>query len=193
MRRLRSRWYRVMHPRVRFGKGCDVRDGFRCVQTSGSWVSFGSGCILDRSLTIEANGRLRVGERVIFGHHVTIGVQESIEIGDTTMIGELVSIRDHDHAIDRTDRPMRDQGVQSAAVSIGRDVWIGGKATVLRGVRIGDHAVVGANAVVTKDVAAYAVVVGVPARVVRMRDAEPVGLKQTEVPATPEDDRPRLA
>ena len=120
-------------------------------------------------MTIEANGILRVGERVTFGHHVTLGVIEAISIGDDTMIGELVSIRDHDHAFDRLDIPIRQQGAVSVPVRIGNDVWIGGQATVLKGVTIGNQAVIGANSVVTRDIPERAIAVGSPARVIGYR------------------------
>ena len=86
------------------------------------------------------------------------------------LIGELVSIRDHDHAFDRTDTPILDQGRRTAPVVIGDDVWVGAKATITAGVTIGPGTVVGAHAVVTHDLPAGCVAVGVPARVVRRRD-----------------------
>jgi acetyltransferase-like isoleucine patch superfamily enzyme len=59
----------------------------------------------------------------------------------------------------------------SAPIRIGRNVWIGGKATITKGVTIGDNAIIGANAVVTHDVPMNAVAVGVPARVIKIREA----------------------
>jgi acetyltransferase-like isoleucine patch superfamily enzyme len=168
-RRARLARARVRHPRVRFGPRCDVRPGLSVVAAPGASVSFGEGCVLDRGLTVESRGRLSVGDRVIFGHHVTIAVHDSVTIGADSLLAEMVSIRDHDHAFADPDVPIRDQGVVVAPVVIGRDVWIGGKATVVRGVTIGDKAVIGAGAVVTRDVPAGAIAVGVPARVVGYR------------------------
>ena len=68
--------------------------------------------------------------------------------------------------------PVRLQGYECAEVVIGSDVWIGAHATILPGVTIGDRAVVGAGAVVTRDVGEGQVVVGVPARVIGSRDGE---------------------
>lgn len=132
-------------------------------------VSFGERCILDRSLTIESEGVLKVGDRTIFGHHCTVAAVESVEIGEDCLIAEMVSIRDHDHCFDRTDVPIRDQGSIKAPVRIGNNVWLGSKVTVVRGVSIGDNAIVGANSVVTKDIPANAIAVGAPAKVVRIR------------------------
>jgi acetyltransferase-like isoleucine patch superfamily enzyme len=94
---------------------------------------------------------------------------ESIEIGEDCLIAEMVSIRDHNHRFDRLDVPVRCQGMASAPIRIGRNVWIGGKATIIKGVTIGDNAVIGANAVVTHDVPANSIAVGVPARVIKVR------------------------
>jgi acetyltransferase-like isoleucine patch superfamily enzyme len=85
----------------------------------------------------------------------------------------MVSIRDHNHRFDKLDVPVRLQGMTSAPVRIGRNVWIGGKATITKGVSIGDNAVIGANAVVTHDIPANAIAVGVPARVIKYRDGAP--------------------
>jgi acetyltransferase-like isoleucine patch superfamily enzyme len=120
-------------------------------------------------MTIECRGKLSVGAGVIFGHHCTLGVEGELTIGDDCLIAELVSIRDHDHEFARDDIPVREQGARSAPVSIGRDVWIGGKATITSGVSVGDHAVVAAGAVVTRDVAAWSIVGGVPAREIGRR------------------------
>nr|WP_269205202.1 acyltransferase [Motilibacter aurantiacus] len=161
----------VSSSRVSLGPRCDVRAGVRLRAVGAGRIAFGAGCVLDEGLTVESHGEVEVGEQVIFGHHVTIGAHERVVIGRDSMLAELVSVRDHDHDFTDPDRPIREQGVRVAPVRIGRDVWIGAKATVLRGVTIGDGAVIGANAVVTKDVPPFAVAVGVPARVVAYRRA----------------------
>jgi acetyltransferase-like isoleucine patch superfamily enzyme len=136
----------------------------------GAGVEIGERCVIDRGASIECRGRLVIGAQVIAGHHVTIGVNGSVRIGADSLIAELVSIRDHDHGFDRNDVPMRDQGSMTADVVIGRDVWIGAKATITSGVTIGDHAIVAAGAVVTRDVEPWSIVGGVPARVIGRRE-----------------------
>lgn len=160
---------RARHPRAAFGAGCDVRAGLHLWIGDDGFVVVGPGCVIDRGATIECHGVLEVGARVVFGHHVTLGIRERVVIGADTMIADLVSIRDHDHAFDDPGTPVREQGMRTAPVTIGADVWLGSKVTVLRGVTIGDRAVVGAGAVVTRDVPAGAVAVGVPAKVVGYR------------------------
>jgi acetyltransferase-like isoleucine patch superfamily enzyme len=78
---------------------------------------------------------------------------------------------DFDHGVVEVERPIRLQGIYKRDVEVGSNVWIGYGACVLRGVRVGDNAIVGTNSVVTRDVPANAVVGGVPARVLRMREA----------------------
>jgi len=124
----------------------------------------GERCVLDRYMTIECHGKLDIGDHVIFGHHVTIGVERSVTIGNDCLIAEMVSIRDHDHEFENSTVVMRRQGARVAPVIIGDDVWLGSKATITSGVSIGSHSIVAAGAVVTTDVEPWTIVGGVPAR-----------------------------
>ncbi len=166
-RRLRLVLVRVQHPRAEFGAGCDIRSGMKLLILGTGSVRVGSKVVIDRDATIECRGSLDVGSRTVFGHHVTIGVRESVIIGCDCLIAEMVSIRDHDHGFHDVAMPMREQEPLAGSVVIGDDVWIGSKATITRGVHIGQGAIVGANSVVTHDVAAGTIVGGVPARVIR--------------------------
>jgi maltose O-acetyltransferase len=87
-----------------------------------------------------------------------------------------VTILSNSHNFNRTDISMRAQGAPPPrAVSIGNDVWIGTRVIILPGVRVGDHCIIGAGAVVTKDVPDWAIVGGNPARVIRYRVTQPGG------------------
>lgn len=169
LRRFRLLLTRLRYSRVRFGAKCDVRARVDLRVGPEATVEFGEGCVLDRDLTVECDGILRVGNRTIFGHHCTLAVRSSMIIGEDCLIAEMVSIRDHDHRFDRLDLTTREQGEVVAPVRIGRNVWLGAKVTVAKGITIGENAIVGANAVVTKDIPANAIAAGVPARVIRMR------------------------
>lgn len=171
-RRVRLVWMRVRNPRVRFGARCDVRTRVEVRVGAGGVVEFGEGCVLDRDLTVECDGVIRVGDRTIFGHHCTVAARSSVLIGEDCLIAEMVSIRDHDHRFERLDLTTREQGEVVAPVRIGRNVWLGAKVTVSKGVTIGDNAIVGANAVVTHDIPPNAIAAGVPARIIRMRGEE---------------------
>ena len=173
-RRARLLWLRLRFPRAQLGARNDIRAGFKLRLSPDAHFQTGAACVLDTDTTVECSGVLNIGERVIFGHHCTIGCKERIEIGDDCLLAEMVSIRDHDHNFERLDVPIRTQGATCAPVIIGRDVWLGAKVTVLKGVTIGDGAIVGANAVVTRDIPPRAIAVGIPARVVKMRDGSAV-------------------
>jgi acetyltransferase-like isoleucine patch superfamily enzyme len=77
---------------------------------------------------------------------------------------------DFDHGVVEVERPIRVQGIYTKPVEVGANVWIGYGACFLRGVRVGDNSIVGTNCVVTRDVPANAVVGGVPAKLIRMRE-----------------------
>jgi acetyltransferase-like isoleucine patch superfamily enzyme len=87
------------------------------------------------------------------------------------VIADRVMFIDFDHGITEVERPIRLQGIYKRDVDVGSNVWIGYGACILRGVTVGDNAVIGTNAVVAADVPANAVVGGVPAKVIRMREA----------------------
>lgn len=93
-----------------------------------------------------------------------------ISFGNHVLVGPNVVIRASNHRFDRTDTPIRDQGHSTGEITIEDDIWLGANVSVLGGVRIGRGAVVAAGAVVTKDVASFSVVGGVPARLIKMRE-----------------------
>ena len=92
-----------------------------------------------------------------------------IEIGSGIMIGPNVVIRASNHGTVRPDIPIWEQGQTGGRIVVGDDVWIGANAVIVAGVTVGSHVVVAAGAVVTRDVPDYAVVAGVPAKVIADR------------------------
>lgn len=168
-KRVSLQYFRLLYGRDAFGDGCDIRARCKVILRPGGQLRFGPRCVIDSDMTLEVTGRLEVGADTVFGHHCTIATRSSVSIGAYCLVAELVSIRDHDHNFKSLDEPTVAQGACVAPVVIGQNVWLGAKVTVLRGVTIGDNAVVGAGAVVTRDVPANAVAAGVPARVLRMR------------------------
>jgi acetyltransferase-like isoleucine patch superfamily enzyme len=87
------------------------------------------------------------------------------------VIADRAMFIDFDHGVVEVERPIRVQGIYMRECVIGSNVWVGYGACFLRGVTVGDNAIVGTSSVVTRDVPANAVVGGVPAKLIRMRDA----------------------
>ena len=114
------------------------------------------------------------GPGLRIGNHSGIGINcevyGPVTIGNDVMMGPEVVIYTSGHNYNRNDIPIRIQGsTQIKPVRIGNDVWIGRRAIIMPGVNIGDGSVIGACAVITKDVPKMSVVAGVPAKVVKWR------------------------
>lgn len=108
---------------------------------------------------------ISIGRNFFANFNLTILDEALVKIGDNVFIGPNVSIYTACHPLDATDR---NTGAEWAEpVSIGDSVWIGGGATVLPGVSVGDRSVVGAGSVVTRDVPADVLVAGNPARIIK--------------------------
>jgi acetyltransferase-like isoleucine patch superfamily enzyme len=116
-------------------------------------------------------GEVIVGDKTVLGQECTISAYKHVRIGEQCVIADRAMFIDFDHGMVEVERPIRKQGIYKRDVNVGSNVWIGYGACVLRGVQVGDNAVVGTNAVVTADVPANAVVGGIPAKLIRMRDA----------------------
>lgn len=114
---------------------------------------------------------IEIGSNCLISSYDHITAINRIKIGDGTFIGKWVTITDNSHG--ETDyeslcrRPSLRPLYSKGPVIIGNNVWIGDKATILPGVTIGEGAVIAANAVVTKDVPAYSVVGGNPAKIIK--------------------------
>lgn len=111
---------------------------------------------------------IEIGHRSQLGHDSRIG--HGVVIGDDVVMGPQVDIMTNAHAYDDPARTINQQGkLPLRPVIIGNDVWLGTRVVVMPGVHIHDGAVIGACAVVTHDIPAYAIAVGIPARVIRYR------------------------
>jgi acetyltransferase-like isoleucine patch superfamily enzyme len=116
-------------------------------------------------------GVVEIGSKTVMGQECTISAYQHVRIGEQCVIADRAMFIDFDHGVVEVERPIRLQGIYKRDVEVGNNVWIGYGACILRGVSIGDNAVIGTNAVVAKDVPANAIVGGVPARIIRMREA----------------------
>ena len=116
-------------------------------------------------------GEVIIGDKTVLGQECTISAYRHVRIGEQCVIADRAMFIDFDHGVVDVERTIREQGIYMRDVDVGSNVWIGYGACILRGVQVGDNAIVGTNAVVTADVPANAVVGGIPARVIRMRAA----------------------
>lgn len=121
---------------------------------------------IDRNATISKN--CSIGNNSGIGENAYIGI--TVDIGDDVMMGADCLILTRNHKFEDISIPMRVQGYQKEQpVTIGDDVWIGSRVTILGGVNIGSHSIIGAGSVVTHDVPDFAIVAGNPAKLIRMR------------------------
>ena len=108
---------------------------------------------------------------VLIGDHTRIGLHNTIigpvKIGDNVNLAQGITVTALNHNFNDPSKRIDEQGVSTSAVNIGNDIWIGANAVILPGVSIGNHSVVAAGAVVTKDVPAHTLVAGVPAKVIK--------------------------
>ena len=130
---------------------------------AGIFDAVGQNTLIEAPFHCSYGRNIQLGRNVYVNANCVILDSGVVTIGDGTMIGPSVQIYCADH---HRDPAKRREGIERALpVAIGRDVWIGGGAIVLPGVSVGDAAIVGAGAVVTRDVPAGARVVGNPARI----------------------------
>ncbi len=154
LRKIVHRLFRIMILRkgvyCRYGRGCSFKEG------------------------VEIDEATQIGDYTHIARYTEI---TAATIGSYCSIGPFCTIGPGEHVINSystseriTDILHPQHSLVEKQVQIGNDVWIGSKAIVLRGVKIGNGAVIGAGAIVTRDVPDYAIVVGVPAKVLRFRD-----------------------
>ncbi len=127
--------------------------------------SVGKNVFIETPFHCAYGANLFLGDNVYINSGCAILDCGRVEIGDKTMLGPAVQIYTAIHPLDAVERA---KGIETtAAITLGRNVWIGGAAVLCPGVTIGENAVVGAGSVVVKDVPPNVVVVGNPARIVR--------------------------
>jgi len=159
-KRLQTEGICFVCPRVRLeiGRGATLRIG------RWAWIGHGSKIRVHE-------GEVSIGAKTVMGQECTISAYQHVCIGRECIVADRVMLIDFDHGVVEIERPIRLQGIYKRDIRVGHNVWIGYGACVLRGVTIGNNSIVGTSAVVTQDVPENAVVAGVPARVIRMREA----------------------
>ncbi|MGP8321299.1 MAG: acyltransferase [Methanosarcinaceae archaeon] len=121
------------------------------------------------NVTITFPKNFSIGECSGVNVNTWINAMGGVTIGNDVIIGPFVIIHSANHKFDRLDIPIQKQGCEKLSVNIEDDVWIGANAIILPGVTIGRGSVIGAGAVITRDIPPYSVAAGVPAKVIRNR------------------------
>jgi acetyltransferase-like isoleucine patch superfamily enzyme len=116
-------------------------------------------------------GKVEIGNRSSMSQNGSIsGEHVGVFIGEDVMIGPNVVIVAFNHGYSRIDIPMKNQPNEEEVINIGHDVWIGANVTIGKGVSIGQGSIIGSNSFVNKDVPAYSIAGGVPARIIGSRN-----------------------
>ncbi|MBN2501245.1 MAG: acyltransferase [Anaerolineales bacterium] len=123
-------------------------------------------------VVVEYPHGLSLGKDVGFNIGCWVNARGDVTIGDYVILGPYCVIHSANHNMESLDVPVQQQGFVEMPVTIGDNVWMGARVTVLPGVTIGENAVIGAGAVVTKDIPPNAIAVGNPAQVLRLRTEE---------------------
>ncbi|MFD1195241.1 acyltransferase [Seohaeicola saemankumensis] len=145
---------------------CTSREGIKV----GRNFKLGAFSRMIASGTLSDLGRgITIGDNVGISEFAYIGGAGGVHIGSDTIVGQYFSIHPENHVFADSDRTIREQGVTRAGVEIGPDCWIGAKVTILDGVSLGRGCVVAAGSIVNSSFPDYAIIGGVPARLLRMR------------------------
>jgi len=169
---------------VIIGKKAEITNSRAIKLEDGAWIE-------DHAILSALGGRIRLGKHthilpyafikaqggdITFGEHCTVnpfcviyGFKGGLEIGDAVRIATHTVIVPGNHIFEDPDKQIRLQGTESKGIKVGNDVWLGSGVRLLDGVTIGNGAVIAAGAVVNKDVPEFAVVGGVPARIIKWR------------------------
>jgi len=143
--------------RIFIGKNVNIESQLHFnFDKSNSSISIGDGTNFrgGEQLLAYENGKIVIGENVFFNYGISINSNSSglVTIGRNSMFGESVKIYDHNHRFRKKDISFKDQGYKSGNVSIGENCWIGSNTIILRGAKIGNNVVVGANCIISEEI-----------------------------------------
>ena len=187
---LRGIFYRFIFKKigkgVLFGKSVCIRHPYK--------ISIGDNAIIDENVMLDAKGidnnGITIGEGVFLGRNTIISCKNgdvvlhprvnlgfnsyivslnNVEVGENTLFAAYTYVIGGGHVPEEIYVPLKDQNTHGIGIKIGRDCWLGAKSMVMDGCNIGDYCIIGAGAIVTKNIPDYSVAVGMPARVVKDR------------------------
>jgi acetyltransferase-like isoleucine patch superfamily enzyme len=185
---------KILYPKLLGSCGRNVVFGQNVVLRHPQRIHIGDNVVIDDNCLIDAKGEsnrgIRIADGVFVGRNTILSCKDGdielgeganlgfncevfsasrVTIGKSALLAAYTYVIGGDHDFSDPSKPVLDQGRKSAGVAIGDGAWLGAGAKILDGVTIGDHGVIGAGAVVRESVPAFAIAVGVPARVVASR------------------------
>jgi acetyltransferase-like isoleucine patch superfamily enzyme len=167
----------LRHPgKVRIGDNVVIDDNclLDAKGDTNAGIRIGSGVFVGRNTILSCkNGDIELGDRANIGFNCEVFSASRVVLGADTLLAAYCYVVGGDHDFSDLTKPVLAQGRTSAGVDIGEGVWMGSGAKVLDGVVVGQHAIIGAQAVVRESVPAYAVAVGIPARIIGTRQGAP--------------------
>ncbi len=153
---------------VEIGKNCFISPLAHIFAEPGRKIIIGDHSFIAADSVL--HGPIDIGSEVAINHHCILdGGKAGIKIANQARIAAYCHLYAFDHGM-QMDKPIYQQTVRSQGISVGKDVWLGAHVGVKDGVTIDDHAVIGMNSMVTKDVMQNQIVAGNPAQFIRMRD-----------------------
>lgn len=153
---------------VEIGKNCFISPLAHIFAEPGRKIIIGDHTFI--AADAKLHGPLQIGSEVAINHHCILdGGKAGIVIHDQARLAAYTHLYAFDHGMN-LENPIYQQSVRSQGIEIGKDVWLGAHVGVKDGIKIGNHAVVGMNSMVTKDVESAHVVAGNPAKFIRIRE-----------------------
>ena len=119
------------------------------------------------NVEVQSRGLLKIGNNVHVNNYSRIVALDKVIIGNNVTIAQFVSILDHDHKFDIINNKLELDGYITSPITIGNNVWIADKVTILKGVTIGDNVIIGSNSLVNKDVKSNSIIGGIPAKLLK--------------------------
>jgi acetyltransferase-like isoleucine patch superfamily enzyme len=164
---------------IRFGTGVTLGEGVVIDGLSRNGVQIGNNVNIGPYTIIEATGVISnlgsgctIGSNSGIGAFSFVGAAGGVRIGCDVIMGQRVSFHSENHNFDRLDQPIREQGTSRQGIAVDDNCWIGANVVFLDGAHVGSGSVVAAGAVVRGVFPANAIIAGVPAKLIRLRDGD---------------------
>jgi acetyltransferase-like isoleucine patch superfamily enzyme len=130
-------------------------------------IEFGKKVIVSSNVELQSKGNLTIGSNSTINRYSRIIAYNNISLGKNVTIAQFVSILDHDHHFEMKNQKLELNGYKSSPITIGNNVWLADKCTVLKGVNIGDNVIAGAHTLINKDVPSNCIIGGVPFKILK--------------------------